>query len=276
MLLTIFCGSCFGVSEQEIALIKEAAPAKASREPARPRKLMVFSLCQGYKHSAIPYWDQAIVVMGEKTGAYTAVVSYDMDMLKPENLHKFDALALNNTTSLKIQDPVVRQGILDFIKCGKGIFGVHAATDNFDDWPEMQEIMGGKFTGHPWNARDIVAVKLDDPNHPLLKPFAGKGFKIKDEIYLTDPPLYSREKARVLMSLDMSDEITAGIDGGKHKNKDVGITWVKSVGKGRLFYGSLGHNNEITWNPVILQHYLDGLQFVLGDFPVETKPVPLP
>ncbi len=277
VLLILFCSSCFGVSEEEAARIRKAAPEKATKTPARPRTVLVFSRCEGFKHSSIPYWDAAVVAMGEKTGAYKATVSYDLAMLRPENLNKFDALVLNNTTHLKLmkEDASVRQGLLDFIKGGKGIFGIHAATDNFYDWPEMQEIMGGKFTGHPWNAGDTVAVKLDDPDHPLLKAFGGKGFKIKDEIYLTDPPLYSREKARVLMSLDMSDARTAGIDGGKHKNKDVGITWIKSVGKGRLFYGSIGHNNEIAWNPVILQHYLDGLQFVLGDIEADTTPIPL-
>ncbi|MBE0537508.1 MAG: ThuA domain-containing protein [Phycisphaerae bacterium] len=278
VLLMVFCSSCFAVSDEEIAKIKAAAPAKATRQPAKPRTVLVFSLCKGFKHSSIPYWDQALVAMGEKTGAYKATVSYDINMLKPENLHKFDALVLNNTTHLKLkqEDPVIQTSIMDFLKGGKGVMGIHAASDNFYDWPEMQEIMGGKFTGHPWNAGDTVAVKLDDPDHPLLKVFAGKGFKVKDEIYLTDPPLYSRQKARVLMSLDMSDARTAGIDGGKHKNKDVGITWVKSVGKGRLFYGSLGHNNDLTWWTPLLQHYLDGLQFALGDLDVDTTPIPLP
>lgn len=277
VLLIVFCSSCFAVSEEEIAKIKQAAPEKATRKPAKPRTVLVFSLCKGFKHSSIPYWDEALVAMGEKTGAYKATVTYDMEMLKPENLHKFDALVLNNTTQLKLQDePVIRQSILDFLKGGKGILGIHAATDNFYDWPEMQEIMGGKFTGHPWGSGSTVAVKIDDPDHPLMQAFAGKGFKVKDEIYLTDPPLYSRQKARVVMSLDMADETTAGVDGGKHKQKDVGLSWVKTVDKGRLFYGSLGHNNDLAWWTPLLQHYLDGLQFVLGDYPVNTTPVPLP
>lgn len=276
LLLVMYAGCVFGdPSADEIAKIKAAIPAKATMKPAQPRTVLVFSLCKGFKHSSIPYWDQALVLMGEKTGAYKATVTYDMNMLKPENLNKFDALVLNNTTRLELQKeaPVIRQSMMDFIKGGKGIMGIHAATDNFYDWPEMQEIMGGKFTGHPWGSGSTVSVKLDDPGHPLMKAFEGKGFKVKDEIYLTDAPLYSRDKARVLMSLDMSDAGTADVDGGKHKDADVGLTWIKSVGKGRLFYGSLGHNNEITWVPSILQHYLDGLQFVLGDYKVDTTPL---
>ena len=174
------------------------------------------------------------------------------------------------------QRETLLKSILSFLKGGKGILGIHAATDNFYNWPEMQEIMGGKFIGHPWGSGSTVAVKLDDPGHPLMKAFKGENFKVKDEIYLTRPPLYSREKARVLMSLDMSDEKTASAGGGKFKKDDVGLTWIKKVGRGRLFYGSLGHNNNLTWWSPLLKHYLDGLQFVLGDYKVDTKPVPLP
>ena len=44
------------------------------------------------------------------------------------------------------------------------------------------------------------------------------------------------------------------------------------MGKGRLFYCSLGHNDEIFMNTPILEHYLRGIQFAAGDFPVPTKP----
>jgi hypothetical protein len=42
-----------------------------------------------------------------------------------------------------------------------------------------------------------------------------------------------------------------------------------------VFYCSLGHNDHILWNPAILQHYLDGIQFAFGDYKVDTKPKPM-
>ncbi|MHC4807697.1 MAG: ThuA domain-containing protein, partial [Planctomycetota bacterium] len=115
---------------------------------------------------------------------------------------------------------------------------------------------------------------IDEPDHLLTKAFKGKGFKINDEIYRTDPPLYSRDKQLVLMSLDVSDPTTRNVDGFKPTDTDTGISWVKKWGKGRIFYCSLGHNDHIFWNPAILRHYLDGIQFAIGDYKVDTKPKP--
>jgi len=277
--LSAFCclsllTNCSGaVSPEDVQKMEAAMPAKPVATPKKPRKLLVFNLCKGFKHGSIPHWDKALEIMGQKTGAFEAVVSGDMAMFKAENLNKFDAVCLNNTTRLGFEEPELRKSLMDFIKGGKGIIGIHAATDNFYKWPEAAEMMGGQFCGHPWGSGDTVAIKIDDPEHPLMAPYKGKGFKVKDEIYRTKPPLYSRDKQRVLMSLDMADEATRKKAGPE--DTDIGISWVKSYGKGRLFYCSLGHNNHLTWDPVLLQHYLAGIQFALGDFPVDTKPKPL-
>ena len=50
------------------------------------------------------------------------------------------------------------------------------------------------------------------------------------------------------------------------------MTWIKSYGQGRVFYCALGHQHELFWNPIVLQHYLDGMQFVLGDLKADTTP----
>lgn len=277
--LSAFCcllllTNCSGaVSSQDVQKMEAAMPAKPVATPKQPRKLLVFNLCKGFKHGSIAHWDKALEIMGKKTGAFEVVVSGDMAMFKAENLNKFDAVCLNNTTRLGFEAPELRKSLMDFIKGGKGIIGIHAATDNFYKWPEAAKMMGGQFCGHPWGSGDTVAIKIDDAEHPLMAPYKGKGFKVKDEIYRTKPPLYSRDKQRVLMSLDMTDEATHKKAGPE--DTDIGISWVKSYGKGRLFYCSLGHNNHLTWDPALLQHYLAGIQFALGDFPVDTKPKPM-
>jgi len=221
--------------------------------------------------------NKALEIMGKKTGTFDVVTTDDYSVFTAEKLKQFDAVCLNNTTGLKFnpkETPERCKALMDFVKNGKGIVGVHAATDNFNQWPEASEMMGGKFTGHPWTGGGTWAIKIDEPDHPLMRAFKGKGFKIKDEIYRTDPPLYSRDKQLVLMSLDMSDENTQKRS-EKPADADTGISWVKRWGEGRIFYCSLGHNNEIFWNPAVLRHYLDGIQFAFGDYKVETKPKPI-
>jgi type 1 glutamine amidotransferase len=266
------------VSAGEIQKIEQAMPAKATVAPAKPRKVLVFWRCEGFFHTSIPVVNKALEIMGKKTGAFEVTLcTDDYSVFTPEKLKEFDAVCLNNTTRLKFdpkQAPERCKALIDFVKGGKAIVGIHAATDNFYDWPEAAEMMGGQFTGHPWGGGGTWAIKIDEPNHPLMAAFKGKGFKVKDEIYRTEPPLYSRSKQLVLMSLDMSDPDTRNVKDFKETDKDTGISWIKTCGKGRVFYCSLGHNDEILWNPAILQHYLDGIQFALGDFKVDTKPKP--
>ena len=55
-------------------------------------------------------------------------------------------------------------------------------------------------------------------------------------------------------------------------DNDYAISWVRSYGKGRVFYCSLGHNPDAFWNTPILEHFLAGIQFALGDLKANTKP----
>ncbi|UCH64004.1 MAG: HEAT repeat domain-containing protein [Fidelibacterota bacterium] len=258
-------------SEKEVGQIEEAAPAEATAVPAKARKLLVFTRHEAYEHSSIPYVTKALEIMGQKTGAYEVVVSEDMSSFTSENLTQFDAVLFNNTTHLKFEDPVLRQSLLDFVKGGKGVAGIHAATDNFYTWPEGAAMIGGQFDGHPWTDGGTWAVKIDDPDHPLTAVFQGEGFKINDEIYRIEAP-YSRENVRVLLGLDMADTTNLNVKDIRPSDKDMAISWIRNYGQGRVFYSSLGHNHHLFWNPAVLRHYLDGIQFALGDLAADATP----
>ena len=60
--LTVIIGSAFAVSDQEVQNIREAMPDKPVVRPAKQRTMLVFSLCNGFKHSSIPYWAKALGV----------------------------------------------------------------------------------------------------------------------------------------------------------------------------------------------------------------------
>ncbi len=256
------------VSGEETAKITAAAPDKAAVQPKQPRRMLVFNLCEGYKHSSVPYVAKALEVIGQKTGAFETVNSDDMAVFEAENLAKFDAVCFNNTTRLTFENKQYRRNLMDFVRGGKGIVGIHAATDNFYNWPEAAEMFGGIFVSHPWTANGTWAVKIDEPEHKLTEPFGAEGFKISDEIYLVKQ-LKLRDNSRILLSLDFSDPATLERD---NKYPDVPVSWVRDFGKGRVFYCSLGHNHDVLWNPAVLEHYMLGIQFAMGDLEADTTP----
>ena len=270
----------------DLDAIKKALPEHASATPKKPRKVLLFYRAEGFVHPSIPYGVETLRELGEKTGAYSSVASDDMEMFDPGKLNQFDAVAFINTTQLKFENPSYRKALLDFVASGKGVIGIHAASDNFPGWPEGQELMGGVFHGHPWHGGDLVAIKLDDPAHPLNSGFNNQGFRLKEEIYQITGP-YGREKQHELVSLDMTkpENLQKTVDkdgkpmldkGGKplivRTDNDFPISWIKKEGSGRVFYTSLGHNKDIYFVPQILRHYLDGIQYALGDLSADDMP----
>jgi uncharacterized protein len=260
------------VADDIAAKIEAAAPEKATRTPAKPRKILVFWLCNGWFHECIPVAYKAIEVMGKKTGAYDVVFSDDMNMFDAKKLAEFDAILFNNTTHLEFNEPGQRETLMDFVKGGKGIIGLHAATDSFYNWHEAADMIGGQFVAHPWTSGGVWAVKDFEPNHPLNAAFKGEGFKIKDEIY-RQKKTSAVENRRILLTLDMNDPATKSAKGAMESDNDMPISWIRDYGKGRVFFCGLGHNNEVYYRPAILQHELDGIQFALGDLKVDATPV---
>ena len=261
------------LSPADVARIEAALPDSATAIPKKPRRILVFWRCEGFFHgSGIAGGNRALQLLGQKTEAFSADLSDEYSSLDRENLAKYDAVVLNNNTRLKLPGPAQKQALLDFVHGGKGLVGIHAATDNFYDWPEGAAMLGGLFDGHPWGGSGTWAFKLDEPNHLLCRAFAGKGFKLKDEIYQFKAP-YTRSDRRVLLTLDLSDPATGGVTRGvKRTDKDFAVAWVKNVGKGRVFYCSLGHAANVFMEPAILQFYLDGIQFAIGDLQADASP----
>lgn len=259
------------IPAENLAQIEAALPAQATATPQRARKLLVFIKTEGFKHASIPYAAKALELMGQKTGAFAAAISDDMNSFAESNLKQFDAVCFVSTSELKFADLKHRESLMKFIKGGKGVIGIHAASDNFYNWPEAAEMMGGLFDGHPWTSNGAWAVKIDDPQHTLTTAFKGEGFTLSDEIYRHKAPI-SREHLRVLVSLDLAAEGNMQVEGLRMTDIDIPISWVRNFGKGRVFYCSLGHNNAVYWNAAVLQHYLDGIQFALGDLQADATP----
>ena len=84
-----------GGTTKEITTALEGIEAS---KPKQKRKLLVFSVTRGFRHASIGTGKIAMQLMGEKTGAFEAVVSDDLANFEPERIKQFDAICFLNTT----------------------------------------------------------------------------------------------------------------------------------------------------------------------------------
>jgi len=51
------------------------------------------------------------------------------------------------------------------------------------------------------------------------------------------------------------------------------VAWISAHGNGRVFYVSPSHNGSAYTMPALLQFYLDGIQYALGDLDCDDSPI---
>ena len=253
------------VTNAERLKIEAAIPTKAMVQPAKARRLLIFDLNVGYGgHGSIPYANLAFTLMGRKTGAFETVVAHEPSVFEPANLNQFDAVFLNNTVGNLFTDPALRRSLLEFVERGGGLMGVHGTSVAFmrwpeaiEDWPEFGRMLGARGANHR-DANERVFIKLDDPDHPLVRVFGGKGFEYRDEFFRVHEP-YSRDRLHVLLSIDTekTDLDHGNFRGHRERaDNDYALAWVRSQGKGRVFYSTIAHNPRVFWDPLMLKFYL--------------------
>ena len=115
-------------------------------------------------------------------------------------------------------------------------------------WPELNRTIGAWFKWH-WNDPQPIVVKLDDPSSPINAPFKGQSFEIRDETYTYPMESWSRDKVRVLTSVDyakMGEEDEAKEPAATRRTDgDYGLCWISREGQGRLFYEAHGHSERV-------------------------------
>ncbi|MGN0847852.1 MAG: ThuA domain-containing protein [Kiritimatiellia bacterium] len=242
-------------------------------DAGEPGRVLVFSRCEGYNHRESIAACRETLEAEAKKGRYVVEFSDDYAALKIENLLKYDALVLNNTTGLKTKEnPHVAPAICSFVRWGGGLCALHAAADCFYDAPECAALVGGIFRGHPWGAGGTWAFKVEDAANPICAPFkgcAGGRFTRSDEIYQQGSPFYDRAKLHILVSLDLADPTTAGVSGQARADRDYAVSWVRPYGAGRVFYTSFAHDRRAWAAADTREHILAGLDYTLGRLKVD-------
>src|SRR3954453_10908362 len=283
----------------DISGMMAALPDKALATPGALRHVLVLCKANGWVHTSIPLAAKMVEYLGDKTGAWMTTITYDSAAITAENLKQYDALFLDSTTGEFLDDPndkvasqARRQALLDFVKGGKGLAGIHAATDSYHTterpaspgaaapaptgtWPEFNEIIGGYFKFH-WTYPTLIPVKIDDPNSPLTSMYPARGYEIVDETYTFAQDSFSRKRVHVLTSINyskMSAEDKAKEPAStKRTDADYALSYIQRVGNGRVFYEAHGHDEKIYYLRPFVAHMLAGIQYALGDLKANDSP----
>jgi type 1 glutamine amidotransferase len=129
----------FPAPQAAVDAMMAALPTTPGAKPMHPRKVLVMAHtgAGGFVHASIPLAAKTVEALGNQGGLWTTTVSYDAADINTNNLKKYDAIFLDSTTAcfLDDQDPAVtaarRAAFLNFVRSGKGIAGIHAASDSY-------------------------------------------------------------------------------------------------------------------------------------------------
>ena len=255
----------------------------------KPRKVLFFTKSSGFQHDCIKraapdelsFAEKILVDLGKQHG-FEVTATKDGSYFTPEKLAAFDVVAFYTTGELDQTDsdkgkptgkpakdggvpmpPGGPQALLDFIAAGKGFVGFHCATDTFDhhgdnaDAHPYIKMIGGEFDGHgKQQPAKIRAVRKFAP----VKDVAD--YELLEEWYLF------KNIAADMHVILVQD--TAGMEQRYTDRKPYPMTWARAHGKGRVFYTSMGHREDVWTNPLFHQVTLGGLSWAAGNVQAET------
>jgi putative membrane-bound dehydrogenase-like protein len=161
--------------------------------------------------------------------------------LNAKTLDKYDGLLIySNITKIS---PEQEKDLLDYVASGKGFIPVHCASYCFLNSEKYIELVGAQFKSHGVGTFKTV---LAEPDHPIMKGFAG--FESFDETYVHTK--HNMDRTVLEYRADK-------------KGKEP-WTWVRTHGKGRVFYTAWGHD-EKTWETPGFHDLLErGVKWAVG------------
>jgi hypothetical protein len=277
-------------------LAMSAWTACAAPQPKPAKKILVFSKSSNFEHSAIRRTGGQLSVAEEtlkklgQTNNLDFTFTKDGRLFTAENIAQYDALLFYTTGDLTESGtdgnppmpPAGKAAFLEAIRQGKGFVGVHSASDTFHspgnrniDAARFQndgtnadpyiQMIGGEFVNHgdQQQARVIRA----DTNFPGMEAMPAD-FGPLEEWYSL------KNFAGDLHVILAQDTATMDKTGGNYcyDRPPYPATWAHWYGKGRVFYTSMGHREDVWSSPVFQQLLLGGVRWAVGDVNADVTP----
>jgi uncharacterized protein len=256
--------------------IEAALPRQAFATPKRPRTLLVIESLHGMSHDTIPHTNVMLERFGTLTGAWRTVFSNDLTNLLPGKIDAYDAIFLNSIVGELFADPAVRASVAAFVTNGGGLVGIHGTPWASRNWDEFAEMIGSKDAPH---RIEQGVMRVYDRDSPLTKPLGGQPLNFREEYYrfhIDGARRLRWNDVRVVLTVDLDDPAIEPRPwtGYTRADRIYPVSWLRTYGKGRVFYTSIGHMPETFMTPRLVGHVLAGVQYALGDLEADATPNP--
>ncbi len=271
--------------------IEALAPSQTRFPSTSAKKILLFSLHTGFEHWVIPHTEEVFKILGSKSKQFEVTASKDIHQFEKESLSNYDAIVLNNTCSkpdhrhlfwdqLRAESTLdsaivmakaqeLESNVIEFVKKGGGLLLLHGGITTLNNSQKFSELVGASFDYHP--PQQLIQVKLENPNHPLVAAFPKDGFSHVDEPYFYKNA-YSNLNFTPLLYFDNA-QIHSQRANQELKSGKTYVAWIRPEGKGKVMYIAPSHNAQSFENPALLQFFLDGLQYVVGDVSGDETPI---
>jgi uncharacterized protein len=254
-------------------------------DPPSTRRLLFFNRSVGFQHSVVqvkdgkPCYAETILQPICKEHGWELVSTKDGTVFTPENIAKFDAFLFYTQGDLLSEEskdgshPMSKEGkeaFLEAIKNGKGFVGFHCASDTFHSSPQLWEaqpvgkrdpyidMVGGEFIVH--QSQQETTMTAVDPKFPGAK----HSFKMLEEWYSLKNFADDLHVLLVNETKDMHDKCYA--------RPPYPASWIRNYGKGRVFYTSMGHREDVWTRPEFQELVVGGIKWAVGDARADTTP----
>jgi type 1 glutamine amidotransferase len=173
--------------------------------------------------------------LGPGLRPYGIEVTYSEDVatsLSAKRLAEFDALLIYaNIDQLGAEQ---EKAMLDYVAAGHGIVPLHCASYCFRNSKAYVELVGAQFKEH---GGERFITHILEPQHPIMQGF--DGFESWDETYVHH---MHNSQDRIVLEERRQGKLAP-------ETKAEPWTWVRTHGKGRVFYTAWGHNMDTWGNP---------------------------
>jgi type 1 glutamine amidotransferase len=254
-------------------------------EVGKTRRILFFTRSQTFEHSVIQRAGEAPSYAAKQMSEFAGSLGFEFFETKDggvfdESLDQYHAIAMYTTGDLTNEKSVDnsppmsakgKQNLLDAVAAGKGFLGIHSATDTFhSDGPAFENqstrdpfinMIGGEFIRHGQQQDSLMRVA--DKKFPGMEP-AGVGFKMFEEWYAL------KNFAKDLHVLLVQE--TEGMVDLDYQRPAYPATWARPEGKGRVFYTSMGHREDVWTNPLFQAIVVGGMHWITGQVDADITP----